>query len=248
MPVAGPAEALVAPGDGVAPGGGRLGGGRDVSRSTQPGEPQRDGDRGGREGDDRQDSRLEHGAPAARRSLGFGHPADPSGDQQVPMAGDGQHQPARGVWEIRPEVERVRGPRGRQPEEDRQGRPGGRRHPEGESGQRPEPDRHLRERDEQADRDGIWLAESHETADRRDADEHEHLGLDRAGAAGIEEPRVEELVEARVEERRAEEEAQGQEREGRDGPVHDGDRRTRLADVPAQPPSSSGRSGRTNRV
>ena len=133
------------------------------------------------------------------------------------MAGQRERDPAGGIRQVRAEVVGMRRPRGGQPEEERQRGPAGRGDPEREAGEGAEADPDLRDRDQEPEKQRERLADLHERRERRDAGEVGHLGHDRRGAGGIEERRVDELVDAGVEERDPEEEAEGQQRARRHG-------------------------------
>ncbi len=156
------------------------------------------------------------------------------------MAGEGEGQPADGVGEVGAEVVGPRRPRRGEEEQDRERRPGGRREPIGEPRERPEADRDLGQGDQDPDGDRERLAEVDEGADGRDPRELDQLGLDRRRVGGVEECRVQELVEARVDERDPQEEPEGQERNRGDARRRSAPKgsRGRRAVGPRGPPAS----------
>ena len=137
--------------------------------------------------------------------------------QQAAGPGKRERHPAERVWEVGAVEVRVGRPRGGEPEQDREGGAHRRSEAEREAGEGADADGDLGQRDPVADDDGERLDGPDEEGDRRHARELDELGLDRTRAGGVEEGRVEELVEARVDEGDAEEQTQRQEGEGRDG-------------------------------
>ena len=111
------------------------------------------------------------------------------------------------------------------------------RHPGPQPEERPQADRQLRQRDEDADRHGEAEEMAQEQVQRADPDGRDQLGLNARRAVGVEEVRVGELLQPGEAEREAEERPQGQQRPSGEG--ERARRRARRTAVAPAPPTRS---------